>query len=334
MRRATELAPHVARYWLTLGNAYNVVGDSDSRRHALITAANADPSNAEINWNVAVGFLAEGEVQSSLPYFRRAFAMDRHTIGSGASLLLRASESVATVVSLLPPDAASRLNVLNTLVDQDNLPAAAAVWKELLASGYSFSARAALPYVNALIRAGDAGTALTAWEQLVAAQPELRPFQQEHNLVFNPDFEHAILNGGFDWSYQPSAGVSVDLENSETGRALRINFEGDPVADCGISQVLALQPNTTYELGAMQKSESLLGANGPRFQVRNLKTHAVLFTGKEFRGTFAWQESREVFRTGSETQLAEIRLVRSPANTRIRGTIWLDHISLRAVRGE
>ena len=328
LRQATDLAPHVARFWLSLATAYGITGEADLQRQALVAAAADEPINPEVNWMVANFFLVRGEVEASFPYFRNAFAGDPRLVNRGTRLLWRVATPVATILPLLPRTANASFAFLDALVDQNEPEAAGNVWQSLMSSGYRFTPQAALPYIQYLIGKGRADDATRAWRQMVARQPQLAPASDDHNLIFNGDFEVGILNGGFDWRYREVPGVRVEVAESDAGNALQVTFDGQAVGECGISHVIAVHPDTNYVLSASVKTESLIGAGAPHFQLRDYLDNAEVLNGEDLRGTFAWQERVSRFRTGPATRLLELRVVR-PNSSGIKGTIWIDHVSLR-----
>jgi hypothetical protein len=68
------------------------------------------------------------------------------------------------------------------------------------------------------------------------------------------------LNGGFDWQYRKQTGVTLTLdpaENHDGHRALNIVFDGPGVVDAGISQIVSVHPNTTYDFPATTRTAIL-----------------------------------------------------------------------------
>lgn len=333
LQAATVLAPHMAGYWLSLATAYNVTNEADLQRTALISAAAAEPVDPGVNWSVANFFLVRGDTQSTLLYFRRAFAGDPSLIGAGTAMLWRVYGDAGMVLSVLPPTSHSLFAFLENLLNSNAGAAADQVWDALISGHYDFDPRAAMPYINWLLANRRVDRASWAWDQVVAAHPDLSEYKRNANLVTNGDFAHSILNGGFDWRYTSVPGLRVSISSADRGFALQFEFLGDAIGDCGISQVIPVSPATDYILTSNVKTESLIGAGSPRFEVRDYATREVLLEGDDLRGTFAWQQHVSTFRTGQATRLIELRIVR-PAATGIRGVLWLDDIDLRSAQAK
>ena len=64
----------------------------------------------------------------------------------------------------------------------------------------------------------------------------------------------------------PAVSLSLDsLEFRDRGRSLKLVFSGDPFRDAGLSQLVPVDPNTTYRFSAYVKSEEIYSASAPRF---------------------------------------------------------------------
>lgn len=103
LRRSTELAPWVARYWAELAAAYAAIGDQDSALDAGRKAADRGPS--VVSYALAVSQLAErsGEVEMADEYSSMALGNspnDPVVLNARAEFLLRA-ERFEEAVSLL-----------------------------------------------------------------------------------------------------------------------------------------------------------------------------------------------------------------------------------------
>jgi hypothetical protein len=103
-----------------------------------------------------------------------------------------------------------------------------------------------------------------------------------------------------------------------------IQFDG-AVSDAGIREYVVLKPNTPYEFSAAYRAE-LEGAYGVTFEVRDMDRNATLAATEEMLGRAPWRVVKVSFKTGTETQLAVVRLAHGSGL--IRGKLWVDDVSL------
>jgi hypothetical protein len=89
-----------------------------------------------------------------------------------------------------------------------------------------------------------------------------------------------------------------------------------------------VKPNTTYEFSAESRSEDIDTASGPRFAVVDAYTNQSYVLTDDTLGTTPWRPQRARFRTGPDTNLVLLEIVRDPAKPLIRGKFWVDDVTL------
>jgi hypothetical protein len=232
---------------------------------------------------------------------------------------------------LLPPTAQFRSALVRFLVERNQPSEAGLAWARLIELREPFDVNAGLVYVNYLLQKQAVEQAATAWAEMALAIPEFRAYVPSDDLVVNGGFEQQMLDGGFDWRLysRPDTNLSVDTEQFHSGtRSLRIDFNGTPGADTGLVQTVSVKPNTRYRFTGFMRAENLLSSSGPRFLISNEKGEQY-FLSDDLIGSSFWRESQAEFRTGNETKAIAISVVREPGSSRIKGTVWVDDISLR-----
>lgn len=215
--------------------------------------------------------------------------------------------------------------------DGDVYEAARIAWARLLSEPGSFDARLALPYLQMLIDADLSDSAQSAWEGLVRREGRLAKWSSDSNLIKNASFEYEPLNGGFDWQYTPSSlnDLAIDHQIAKAGgSALRVRFKDQPVSDAGIIQYVAVKPHTAYEFSGFLKADSIEAATGARLQVEDNDSDAPYFLSTDIRGTTGWTKINGRFMTRDTAHFVNIRVVRDPGNTLIKGTVWVDALRL------
>jgi hypothetical protein len=223
---------------------------------------------------------------------------------------------------------------LAILLSDHQTNAAAKLWERIVALQQPVEKQFLFDYVRYLFAEHDTVQASHVWQQ-AASLAGLSGYQPtEQNLLVNGDFGLDVLNGGFDWIYQkiPQVTLALDPIKGHSGsRSLRISFEGPGISDAGIRQLVPVQPNTQYEFSGYYAAEDMEGAGGPKLAIADFYTGINLFTSDGLRDTNFWSQIRGTFTTGADAHLLVLHIVRVPAGSPIRGTLWVDNLKLVAV---
>jgi len=332
-RIAVHLNPYVARYWLDLAGAYQVVGRTREQEKSVERAVEADPTTPHVAWEAANFFLVQGDPGKALHYFHVVLANDPDAVDSALQLCWRASGDANQILDVaLPRRPDLYLSFLRLLMHEQQTAAAENVWNRLIALNQEFSTKLAFPYFGFLIAKQEVAAAQTAWQQLAGVDRSLQPyFPSRENLVVNGGFEENVLNGGFDWWYESNPYVALAIDTSEfhSGtRSLSITFDGRNPGDAGIFQFIPVKPNTDYEFSAESRTEDIESASGPRFAIVDVYTNASYVLTDDLLGTSPWRLQQVRFQTGPNTNLVLLKIVRQPAGPLIRGKLWIDDLRL------
>ncbi len=331
-RVATQLNPYDARCWLDLAGAYEVEGRVDEQEQSVEHAVAADPHTPDIAWEAANLFLVQGNQEKALRYFRVVLANDPWNIDAALQMCWRATGNVDRVVAILPPKPDVYLSFVTLLISRGEVAATESVWNHLLALRQSFPFRLSFPYFRFLFAKQEVAAATNAWRQLASLNPSLQPYLPgSDNLIVNGGFERPILNGGFDWWYQPNPHVSLRIDSSEFyggTRSLSVTFDGQSAAEAGLSQFIPVKPNTEYDFTAAYRAQELDTASGPRFSLSDPYTGSNFVLTEDIVGSNPWRSQNAEFRTGPTTNLLLLRIVREPADPLIRGELWVDDFKL------
>jgi hypothetical protein len=152
------------------------------------------------------------------------------------------------------------------------------------------------------------------------------------NLIRNASFEFPILDGGFDWRYQPSPQIDLQNETSDTHaghRSLLATFHGQRTSELGMGQFILLEPNTRYRFRGFLKS-NLQAANGVRFSLVDLRDQKHLFDTNESVSDLQWKEYSAEFTSGADTRLTVLFIGRSGTSL-ISGNVLVDDLRLERV---
>ena len=332
-QRALALNPYRTRYWLSLASVYLTEGDIEKQKATVQAALNAEPRNPETTWEAGNLDLVEGDTERALHNFRITLESERYNELGVFDTCWRATRDADLILKdAIPNDNRVRIAFLRWLVQHNEPAAAAKVWSAVAAAQQSVHAADALPYVDFLLSHGDVGEAYRVWRQLLAGDEEMKGYAAAGNRVVNDRFEEPLLNSGFDWRIAGNPAVSLSLDSLEfrdRGRSLKLVFSGDPFRDAGLSQLVPVDPNTTYRFSAYVKSEEIYSASAPRFALDDAASGQSLLLTKDVIGTTPWEQLEGEFRTGPATQAVRLHIVQS-AGAHIKGNLWVDGITIAA----
>ena len=329
-RTATRLNRYSARYWLDLANTQQIMGQADDSRLSLQHALAADPTNPLVAREAANYYLVLGDTPAALKLLAIAVRYVPQDARDAIELSWRATQDVhAVMTDVLPANGEADFLFLQVLTDRRQSDAALQAWDGIMARHQNPPLESAFPYIQYLIDEGQVERAHAVWSQMKRREGSGHGYVDSANLIDNGGFEDDIVNGGFSWRYEnaPHVALAIDQRDAYRGRrSLVISFEGDAVRDAGIYQWVAVAPNSTYHLSARVKTADLEGAGAPRLAVLDRYSGQLLFLSDEFTGN-GWREIAGDFPTDA-ARLVAIRVIRVPGNTRIRGKVWLDELSL------
>jgi tetratricopeptide (TPR) repeat protein len=365
-RAAAQLNPHSARYWFDLASAYQVLGDTANQTVALERAIVADSMTPDVAWEAANLYLVEGANEKALREFRVVLANDASLAPSAIQFCWRIRPDVdALLHDVVPPISDAYVAFLNLLesdtdrllreiaaaeADDDAGPevkkdvenklsliqqetsGSAKVWQALMQTHQTFERRQAFEYFRYLIQQKDVEEAVLVWKQTAErfGLSAYLPLQQG-NLIVNSSFSLPPLNAGFDWQYHKQGGVEWTLDPTEfhSGqRSLLITSDGPGISDVGLTQFIAVQPNTTYDFSGYYKSGEQQGAGGLHFTLQDMYSKTVYYESDELKESSFWKSANGEFTTGPDCRLVILHLRRLPAGSPIRVKLWIDDFHL------
>lgn len=328
---ATNLNPYDARYWLALASTDQVLADTVGQRVALQHAITVDPTTPSTAREAANFFLSQGETHSALREFKVVVANQPSTAYSVFQPCLRAAKVEAVIREVLPPDPTAYFSLLELLMSAKDTAGAGKVWAALVSLNKPFEARLSMPYVDYLIAEHEIAQARAVWRELAILAGLSAYLPARDNLILNPRFDSDILNAGFDWRYEQRPNLELSLDPAESyvsRRSLLIIFDGPGVDRAGIEQLIPVEPSTTYEFSVHYKSDGIMGAGGPVLNIEDAYTAAPYLRSDDLRDTSIWREVSGTFKTGADSQLLRLQVLRVPALAAIRGKLWLDDFQL------
>ena len=332
LRQAVRLNPYSGRYWLDLAAAYQQAGNAVAQNDAVQSALAAEPGSPEIAAEAAQYFLASADWDRALPLVRQALEKNPQ---AAPGLLLecwRATHDASLLLArAIPADPEIQLAFLRLLTGQKEKSSAALVWQHLVASGISFPPQLATFYLDDLVREHAVPAFARAWRGLASLAPLLQRYLPTDNLIVNGSFEQPILNYGLDWRHESSEHVvaGIDEAIAHSGlHSLALSYDGNPAYLAGWSQFVPVQADSTYEFSAWIKSENLTTSSGPRLAISDAYSGANLLLMDDVLDTHPWHRVAGTFQVPAGTELVVTQITRAPANTKIKGRLWVDDLRL------
>jgi tetratricopeptide (TPR) repeat protein len=331
-KNAVQLNPHSARYWFDLAGAYQVMGDTSHQTAALEQAIHADAMTPDVAWEAANLYLVQGENEKALREFGVVMASDPSLAGSAMQYCWRIDPDVDSLLrDVVPHTAEAYLAFLTLLEVKQETNGTFKVWDALMQTHQPFDLQSATDYIQFLLRHQEVDESVAVWRQAADRFHLGAYLPSPSNLMVNGNFSLDVLNGGFDWQYQKQPGVILTYDPGEfhSGRrSMLIAFDGPGINDAGIFQLVALQPNTTYDFSAFYKSGELEGAGGPHLTVQDRFSQAIYYDSGEMKEPGFWKSVDGEFTTGPECKLVIVYVRRLPEGSPIRGKLWIDDFHL------
>ncbi len=336
LRRATEINPWQAQYWLDLGRACESAGDPPCADRAFAAAAQRAPFVPRFQLALAGHYLLARQQQQSLNALRRYFALTPESPEPVFQNFLRAF-GPEPIWNNLPQssDSTLQLQLITSLAQDNSSEEAHRYWTRLSSSGVRIPVQAAVPYLNALSANSAFSEIAVVWHDLQKMGSIAPPDSQ--NLVFNGNFNSVPSNMGLDWRYQPQKFISLDFTEvgpQDVGHSLRVDFSSTNADLDVISEIVPVVPETTYLLSASVRSQNIASDSGPRLRVQDLRCASCLDVATEGSvGTSPWRHVSAAFRTGPDTKFIRLSLWRPRSRSypfEISGQFWISDVSLRA----
>jgi tetratricopeptide (TPR) repeat protein len=336
-QRAISVNAGSSFYWMDLAGAFENSGQLPQAEQAFRKARQLYPISAEAAWRFGNFLLRQGRMLEAFQQIHDAVVADPKLTALAVSRCWQSTQDIERILkNVLPDQPDANWGAMRFFVQARQPVPAMAVWKRIAENHVSFTVSAAFPLLDMLIEIGHSDDAQTVWMQALLASGIAAGKDSNGSLIWNGGFEQELLDGGFDWRVSPLEGakMSLDEQTAHSGRrALRLDFEGTANIDFqNIWQYVTVQPATPYRFSAFFRTDDLSTDSGIRFEIRDVSRpgNQPRFT-PNIVGTQSWSEGGIDFVTGADTRLLEIvlrRTRREKLGNRIRGTAWVDDVSL------
>ena len=161
-------------------------------------------------------------------------------------------------------------------------------------------------------------------------------------LVWDGGFERGLPGVSLGWRWIEAGGAAISIapgEGRSGSQAARIQFDGSANPNFQhLIQFVPVRPGTLYHFEGFLRTEELSTSEGVYFLVQDpWNAGAVRAVTSKLLGTQPWARLSASVRTSAQTSLLQI-IVRREASlkldNKLRGTVWVDDISLTPASGE
>lgn len=340
-RQAAAIDPYSADTYINLATAYETQNDIPNARENFLKAQHAYPASSEVAWRVGNFFLRQDDLPTAFRDIRASVEADPGRGAEAFSRCLRVAPDLQTVLEqAIPPLPGVYLDILHDLSGESRTTEALIVWDRLLAMRPSpvFSPREIAPLVNALRAKKQIAEAARVWRQAVQLGG-LGPGtigDPLDSVLWDGGFESGFNNVGYSWSYSSNPhGVQIQRDSTEkhSGQSsLRLTFDGtSDVSFADVCHSVPVSPLVPYQFSAWVRTRELTSDQGIRFRIQSSTPVAVAAITPETHGTTDWTRIDFPWTSDSgafEAQLCIVRLPSDQSGSRIRGTAWIDDVSL------
>jgi tetratricopeptide (TPR) repeat protein len=326
-QQAVRWNPHDSRSWIGLADIYGASGDVDRQSAAIHGAVTQAPTNPEVAWVAANLNVSQGLNDDALRQFHIVLLSGSDNSPFAMQMAWRINPDVDSLLrDVIPANRDSYVAFLVFLMSKQDTEGSLKVWDALVGLQQPIESNRAFDYVRYLLAQKAADDAPAVWRQATPLIGAGGYLPSSNNLIVNPNFNMDVLNGGFDWQYRKQSSVSLQLDTNERHdghRSLAITFDGPGVSDAGIFQVIAVQPNTTYQFSGFYKNGEIDGAGGPVMALQDLYSGQTCFQSKELKDSPDWNGVVGELTTGPDAKILVLRVRRIPDGSPIRGKLWI-----------
>ena len=335
--RATQRNPHSAGLWMDLADAYQASGNTAAAERAYRIAPALYPVSSEVAWRYGSFLLYAQDLREGYAQIRRALLADPSLENNALLECWQENPDVNSLLEkVLPPQSPYYVTAMDFFLVRRLLDPALAVWKGQLALKQPVEMAQGVRLIDALIAADRLVDAQQTWSQALAAAHWPQVPGSAGSLVFNGGFEHDSANGAFDWRAMPLDGAHITFDTAVAhsgSRSFQITFDGGMNLDFqNLFQIIPIRPGGRYRFSAFLRTQEISTDQGIRFEISDWHDPARLrLLTQNMTGTSPWTQVQAEFTAGANTRLLQIALRRIPSgkfDNKIRGTAWVDDVSL------
>ncbi|MEO8041510.1 MAG: tetratricopeptide repeat protein [Acidobacteriota bacterium] len=334
---AAGLAPENFLYWLDLGRARERSGDSAGAERALRKALDMAPNYARVQWALGNTLLRQGRTDEAFAEIKKAVAGDPASFANPAAV---------TAWQFFDSDVAAIRRAVSGSIEFDGALAGLLLREKRIDEAMELWN--SLPVDERRTSLAQIGTSIV--ENLLAekrfrdasiiASGLSNNGDAKIGEVTNGGFETAVKPSGagpFEWSIaeglQPQIVLSNGQKRGGSNSLLIIFNSGDAKAFRTVSQLIAVQPNTTYDLDIFYRADLKTSA-AFKWEVVDAASSTQIAVSDAIATTSEWAPLHIKFKTSTSDGII-LRLLRDNCGQicPVTGSIGFDDFSLRSAGG-
>ncbi|HUJ88569.1 MAG TPA: tetratricopeptide repeat protein [Syntrophorhabdales bacterium] len=351
---ALSLNPRLSQAWVDLADCYERTGRYTDAETSLDHALSTHTYSPLTRWQVGNYFLRRGNLPRMYECFKIACDYDPEKLGIAFDIAWKVDTDHPGIMQKLVPDKLSaNLRYFDFLVSHDELDLARAAWGRVLKSAIlpesEFNVSSSFGYIDRLLSVRRVEEAERVWDEVLqmagSGLRDTRIVKQESgvdasghaNLVWNGSFENEILQGGFDWRFpgMQDAKFEVALDNCMEGlKCLKVTFEGTNISFSHLSQIVPIPSPGNYVLEFYFRTEGLTTDQTPYLAIQGYpEASGASLSTDHFPESTRWEKRSCSFVVKENCKAIQLTLRRdhsSKFNNQIKGSLWLDGVSIYA----
>lgn len=336
-RSAVSLSPGDFRLWTDLGRAEEQAGNMAESEKALRHAIELAPHYSWPRWHMGNFLLRRGRLDEAMKELRQVADKDQSKRGAVFDYAWVVYEGdVSAIGRALGDSPPVRAEFIAYLLGRKRLTEALQIW-----SGFSRSQKKEFEATGRTLVDG-----LVAEKRYHMALNLLRDLEGESagfevGKVTNGSFEGPVAQEGselFVWSVPGSVQARAALDPGkahEGSLSLRISFNATDALDLNISQLIAVEPASSYQLTFYVRTSALKSAAAPVVKVLSAVDKSPLAESAHApAGDSDWQKITVDFKVPAHIEGITLSIGRAPCNAEgavcpIFGTVWYDDFNLQ-----
>ena len=336
--KAVSLSPYDYRVWMSLGRAYEQNGDAAKAEQSLRQAVALAPSYAYPRWYLGNLLLRNGRYDEAFAELRIAGDADPELRPQQFNLIwaIHSSDPEA-LKNAVGQSSGARASFALYLLTQKRFEEGLRLWNALSSDDKRANRDSGESILTQLTTEHRYHDALKVWNEII---PE--KYRTELGKVFDGSFEGGGAygpNSVFGWQVKsaPQMQAGIDPNNHYGGsRSLRMSFNVRAnLETINVAQLIAVAPQTEYELRCFMATEKLQTGSAPVIQIVDPATNTALVSSAPApNGSNDWSRINLNFKTGEKTEAVYLKIVRVSCSTDetpvcpIFGSVWYDDFSI------
>jgi hypothetical protein len=318
--------------WCDLGDAFLEAGEVDKARYCFSRARELGPRIAPILIRLVNFHFRLGETTAALPIMTQILDQIPEFDQLIFSYYTRMGFSLEEILDHgMPPNPRVARSYFRHLLQAGSAADLEQAW--IWMGSHNFADESlTCEYVSALVGKRKYQESADIWSRFLG--PRKRDYGTT-NYLFNGDFESEPAKCGLDWQTSERPDVEVKRESTvaHSGKwSLRIRFQPEENLNYGnFSQTAYVRPGRV-RFRAYLRTSDITTDKGVGFHIFDPESSARLdVVTEQFTGTSDWQSVEKTFVVPRETRVLAVQVIRQPSQKfdyKIRGTIWIDDVSL------